>query len=119
MSHFPHDAVQKASRRPTQCDQILARLVEARGEVSSRDLSLIALRYDARIVELRRLGYRIVSRVEHRDGKVYGFFRLDPSSVPAARAAGVANSLRPSLPPANEQQQAALFDTTVRHRDLG
>jgi len=40
-------------------------------------LSRISLQYNARVKELRALGFRVVSRTEHGDGQVHGFFRLE------------------------------------------
>jgi hypothetical protein len=63
--------------RKTQRQQVLDSLLAADdGEVSSVVLSRISLQYNARIKELRSLGFRIVSRTERKSGNVYGFFRL-------------------------------------------
>jgi len=64
--------------RCSQRQRILDVLLAARGtEVPSVVLSRISLQYNARVKELRELGFRIVSRTERRDGQVYGYFRLE------------------------------------------
>jgi hypothetical protein len=62
----------------SQCRQILALLEESRGEyISAVTLSKISLQYSSRIFTLRRLGYRIVNRVERvPGGGKRGYFKL-------------------------------------------
>jgi len=83
--------------RRNQRQRILDRLLEARGsEVPSFELSRISLQYGARVKELREAGFRIVNRVEHHDGKVFGFFRLELG--PPTSHAGQLKPVTPSDP---------------------
>lgn len=63
-----------------QTAQILALLMTKRRLpnpwVSSSELAEIGLQYNARIFSLREAGYVIESRVEKRDGKKFGFYRV-------------------------------------------
>ena len=46
-------------------------------------LARISLQYNARIFSLRRKGWQIANRVEYRDGKRFGYFRLAaPGTLP-------------------------------------
>jgi hypothetical protein len=66
------------SERQSQRAKILGTLIAAgSGEVPSLELSRISLQYNARLLELRRLGFRIVSRTERRRGVIQGFFHLE------------------------------------------
>jgi len=91
-----------AGERKNQRSQILEVLLAARGgEVPSPDLARISLQYNARILELREMGLRIISRTERRDGKTYGYFHLEmgaPAATPAKQEvpAGM-NCSTPSL----------------------
>ena len=92
-----------------QRQRVLDRLLAARGsEVPSFELSRISLQYGARVKELREAGFRIVNRVEHHDGKVFGFFRLELG--PPTSHAGQLKPVTPSDPVARaEQEQQSLF----------
>lgn len=71
-----------------QRQEILDLLIAARGgEVASPVLSRISLQYGARVLELRRMGFRIINRIERVDGKTHGYFRLDMGTVVAPREA--------------------------------
>jgi hypothetical protein len=48
-------------------------------------LAKISLQYCARIRELRESGILIANRVEYRDGKKHGFYRLGSPPVPSSR----------------------------------
>jgi hypothetical protein len=61
----PSPVVQERARRSRQRDDALARL--ERGSATNIELSQIALRYSARIEELRKDGYRISSVGHGRD----------------------------------------------------
>jgi hypothetical protein len=62
----------------SQRQRILDILIAAHGqEVPSVALSRISLQYGARVKELREMGFRIPNRTVRREGKVYGFFRLE------------------------------------------
>jgi hypothetical protein len=61
----------------TQRGRILGLLIEARGGwVPSPAIAACAAQYNARIFELRRLGFEIVNRTEERDGIRCSCFRL-------------------------------------------
>jgi hypothetical protein len=73
--------------------------------VSSFELANLALQYNARLKELRELGFPIVSRTERQDGAVRGFFRLQsgfhgavnkPDEIPQPQPAGTLFDLNPS-----------------------
>ena len=66
----------------TQRGEILALLVKARGEwVPLPDvLALGCAQYNARIFELRRVGFNIENRTETVDGERHSWFRLLPST---------------------------------------
>jgi hypothetical protein len=85
------------SERQSQRAKILGALIAAGGgEVPSIELSRISLQYNARLLELRRLGFRIVSRTERGPGAIQGFFHLE-------RGAGVR-----AEPRSPHQQELAL-----------
>jgi len=73
-------------------------------------LSRISLQYSRAIHGLRRKGWQIANKVEHRDGVKHGFFRLaSPGSFPNPKSKTL-----PAPQPAD-----SLFDLTPRHRDDG
>jgi hypothetical protein len=68
-----------ADEKPyTQEDRILCKLRAAPGQgwVSAWVLAQISLQYNARILALRRRGFKIISRVEVSGHNRRGFFRL-------------------------------------------
>jgi hypothetical protein len=66
----------------TQCDRILRLLTDARGAwVPSPEIAALALQYNSRVFELRRLGFCIENRVEEADGVRHSWYRL-VQSVP-------------------------------------
>ncbi len=66
------------SERKSQRARVLALLIAAGGaEVPSLELSRISLQYNARLLELRSLGFCIVSRTERHGGVIQGFFHLE------------------------------------------
>jgi hypothetical protein len=68
--------------RATQRGQILALLIAARGDwVSLPKITECAAQYNARIFELRRLGFRIINRTRQVNGQRHSWFRL--VSLPA------------------------------------
>jgi len=77
----------------SQRSRILNLLIAARGgEVGLPEISSLAAQYNARLFELRRLGFTIVNRTEERDGVRRSWFRLvsgpvqvEPSTPPAVR----------------------------------
>jgi hypothetical protein len=76
------------SKRKPQRDRLLGLFISARGrEISlSEILTLNIAQFGARILELRRLGFRIVNRTEISDGKKLSWYRLDHSQIPALTA---------------------------------
>jgi hypothetical protein len=70
------------SARATQRGQILGLLIAARGDwVSLPKITECAAQYNARIFELRRLGFRITNRIREVNGHRHSWFRLE--SIPA------------------------------------
>jgi hypothetical protein len=76
------------SSRATQRGRILKLLIAAHGAwVPLPEIAACAAQYNARIFELRRLGFRIESQVKKVDGARHSWFRLArnpayPSSDP-------------------------------------
>ena len=107
----------------TQRAKILRVLVEANGcEVPLFKLSAIAAQYNARIFELRRMGYHIENRTETSDGTQHSWFRLlkepDPpaskvESAPASQAGGRAQLEEPA---GDKSQTSAAAAATSSHR---
>jgi hypothetical protein len=65
------------SSRATQRGRILQLLIAARGAwVPLPEIAACAAQYNARIFELRRLGFRIESQVRKVDGARHSWFRL-------------------------------------------
>ena len=65
----------------TQRGEILALLVKARGEwVGLPEIMQCAAQYNARVFELRRLGFKIENRTETVEGERHSWFRLLPST---------------------------------------
>jgi hypothetical protein len=68
--------------RASQRERILELLLAARGNwVSLPQVQACAAQYNARVFELRRLGYRITNRTREDQGKRHSWFRLE--SIPA------------------------------------
>ena len=73
-----------SSTRANQQSQILGLLIAARGDwVSLISIKGCAAQYNARIFELRRLGFRIANKIREVDGVRMSWFRLE-SAPPAA-----------------------------------
>src|SRR5260370_5083328 len=74
------DAIQESSGAPnakTQRGRILRELIDARGGwVPLPEIMACAAQYNARILELRRLGFNIENRTEYVDGVRHSWFRL-------------------------------------------
>ncbi len=97
--------ITSTAQRQTQRAKILEALITAGGgEVPSVELSRISLQYNARLLELRRFGFRIVSRTERREGATQGFFHLE-------RGAGV--RAEPISP--HQQELALTGEENVRY----
>jgi hypothetical protein len=70
--------------RSTQRGKILKLLIAARGEwVPLPTIADCAAQYNARIFELRRLGFRIANRTQLVNGTKHSWFRLEPRPVTA------------------------------------
>ena len=79
---FPTPPVKSRSTAGNrQCDRILRLLIEARGSwvPLPEILTLGCAQYGARILELRRLGYKIENKSEWVEGSRHSWFRLVPS----------------------------------------
>jgi hypothetical protein len=75
----------KVKSRITQRAKILQLLQECEGRwVPSYELAAIALQYGARVLELRRQGYRIENKLQDVDGETHGAFRLVPTGGQAS-----------------------------------
>jgi hypothetical protein len=70
--------------RTKQRDLILALLIAARGEwVPLPRITDCAAQYNARIFELRHLGFRIANRTRRVNGTKHSWFRLEPQPATA------------------------------------
>ncbi len=82
------DAIQGSSgarNAKTQRTRILRLLIDARGGwVSLPEIMACAAQYNARILELRRLGFSIENRTERVGGVRHSWFRLLNSPAPSA-----------------------------------
>ena len=68
----------------TQRGRILNLLISARGAwVPLPEITACAAQYGARVLELRRLGFRIENRTKKVDGTRHSWFRLISGPVPA------------------------------------
>jgi hypothetical protein len=95
-----------------QRQRILNMLIAAHGEfIPAVELARVSLQYNARIFEIRRLGYNVESRTSHphgRGGVVHSWFRLIPFTTDS--------STRPEAQA--EPDDALLFaDMREKHRD--
>lgn len=71
--------------RATQRGEILGLLIAARGEwVPLATITDCAAQYNARIFELRRLGFRIANRTRLVNGTKHSWFRLELQTPTAA-----------------------------------
>jgi hypothetical protein len=72
--------------RSTQRGKILDLLLAARGqEVPLPKIADCAAQYNARIFELRRLGFRITNRTREVNGQRYSWFRIGPAETIVSR----------------------------------
>jgi len=73
------------SSRATQRGRVLNLLIAARGAwVPLPEIAACAAQYNARVLELRRLGFRIENRTKKVDGARHSWFRLISGPTPAA-----------------------------------
>lgn len=79
-------------------------------EVPSYVLSRISLQYGARVLELRRLGFKIINRTTRVDGKRHGFFRLvSPHEPPSGH-----KEAQPASPAVKQSETLPMFSEVVR-----
>ncbi|MGA9508149.1 MAG: hypothetical protein WBV55_05825 [Candidatus Sulfotelmatobacter sp.] len=97
--------------RRNQRDVILDVLQRARGQEVPLPaiLSLRISQFGARIKELRAEGHIIRNRVEHRDGQVFSWYRLESSSGEITRATPRENTRLNTHGDAREQIAPATF----------
>jgi hypothetical protein len=82
----------------SQCDKVLGVLREANGDwVPLPKIAACALQYGARILTLRRRGYRIVNKTEYVNGVRHSWFRLETGPVKPVAAKPLLNI--PPRPP--------------------
>jgi hypothetical protein len=89
------------SSRTGQCFRILGVLRAARGAwVPLPTIIECAAQYNARIFELRRLGYRTTNRTREVDGERHSWFRLEspPADVSPEESENLAVAIPPSFP---------------------
>jgi len=111
----------------TQRSRILQLLDNARGEwvPLPEILDLGIAQYNSRILELRRLGFRIENRKERHDGKILSSFRLVTGSAGNdSDSLDLPTRVAPCIQESEQREPPAaplsLFgDLTPHHRDLG
>lgn len=91
--------------RANQRSRILGLLIAARGDwVSLLSIKAEACQYNARILELRRLGFQIENKIREIDGVRMSWFRIDaappkaPSELGASRSVATAPETASSFP---------------------
>jgi hypothetical protein len=83
----------KTDSRGTQRAKILAELVSAHGDwVPLYRVTQHAAQYNARVFELRRMGFVIHNRTRDIDGVRHSWFRLEPGSAEHTTAPAAATS---------------------------
>jgi hypothetical protein len=98
-----------------QCAEILQLLIDAHDWVPLPQIITVAAQYNARILELRRDGFRIENKTWRKDGQKHSAFRLLTGSA-------LPTEVPESGPPlTSAYRQSALFDCTLaqEHRDDG
>jgi hypothetical protein len=106
-----HDGSTAADSRATQRGRILKLLIEARGGwVPLPEISACAAQYNARIFEIRRLGFRIENRTREVAGVRHSSFRLvsGPAQAATFPDARHTDSADPEIAAAAERQQETL-----------
>lgn len=79
----------------TQRGAILARLIKARGDwVPLPEIMACAAQYNARVFELRKLGFEIENRTETVNGERHSWFRLAPSIKPESESIAESDFMR-------------------------
>ena len=91
--------------RANQRSRILGLLIAARGDwVSLLSIKAEACQYNARILELRRLGFQIENKIREIDGVRMSWFRIDaappkaPSELSASPSVATAPETASSFP---------------------
>jgi hypothetical protein len=87
--------------RANQRSKILGLLIDAHGGwISLPEIADCAVQYNARIYELRRLGFGIENRISEVDGVRKSWFRLKsiPTSVNASQAKSATPAKETSFP---------------------
>ena len=98
--------------KKSQRDAILGLLVSARDQwVELPEIMRLAAQYNARLWELRRLGFKIENRIRDVGGNRHSWFRLIPSEQ--------AKAMRPEPNNSNATQQAPTVQGLLLewHRD--
>ncbi len=73
--------------RASQRQRILELLLSARGDwVPLPRVQACAAQYNARLYELRRLGFRITNRIREVSGQRHSWFRIEPAVTPVNRS---------------------------------
>jgi hypothetical protein len=91
--------------RASQRERILELLLAARGNwVSLPQVQACAAQYNARVFELRRLGYRITNRIREVQGQRHSWFRLEslPISVGTLDNVSTQSNLSAAIPDLSE-----------------
>jgi hypothetical protein len=84
--------------RATQRGEILGLLIAARGDwVPLPRIADCAAQYNARIFELRRLGFCIKNRTQGVNGARHSWFRLEPKPI-TARSTEERETVTPTIP---------------------
>ena len=104
----------------TQRGEILALLIKARGDwVPLPEIMACAAQYNARVFELRRLGFSVENRTDTIDGVRHSWFRLAASKpeTETAKLAGSGDwygSSRPKVEPSQPGAALPLFAEVSR-----
>ncbi len=108
----PRSAPESSS---TQRSRILSLLISARGGwVSLPEIAALACQYNSRLLDLRRLGFRIENRTKEVDGARHSWYRLVSNPVESAPSTTpVAGSNERSFP-ARQQELFPHGDRSVR-----
>lgn len=95
----------RSSQRATQRAKILEILLNANGNwIGLPQIAACAAQYNARIFELRRLGFRILNRTKEVDGVRHSWFKLE-TGPPPKLIAPVS-----TVPPGPQTETPSLFE---------
>jgi len=90
--------VTSGATRANQRSRILGLLIAARGDwVSLLSIKAEACQYNARILELRRLGFQIENKIRDIDGARMSWFRIEPAvtTAPSELSASLSEATAP------------------------